>query len=118
MPWRLHEIETRVLRFRGLMYRIGSNRCVDVPRHVSAGLGGAFRIAVRGTIGSETFRTTLVPRGGGRHRLFLSGRAWRALGLCEGDPVSVRLELDRQAEMLIQREVPAGAWDRPPLPSA
>lgn len=118
MPWRLYEIETRVLRFRGLMYRIGANRCVDVPRHVSAGLGGAFRIAVRGSIGGQTFRTTLVPRGGGRHRLFLSGRAWRALGLCEGDPVSVRLELDREAEALIRREVPAGAWAQQPVPTA
>lgn len=98
------------------MYRIGSNRCVDVPRHVSAALGGAFRIAVRGTIGTHCFRTTLVPRGGGRHRLFLSGRAWRAMGLREGDPVSVRLELDREAE-LIRREVPAGAWAQHPLPT-
>lgn len=118
MPWRHHEIETRVLRFRGLMYRIGSNRCVDVPRHVSAALGGAFRIAVRGTVGDQTFRTTLVPRGGGRHRLFLSGRAWRSLGLREGDPVSVRLELDQEAEVLIRREVPAGAWAQQPLPTA
>jgi hypothetical protein len=38
------------------------------------------------------------------------------MGLREGDPVSVRLELDREAE-LIRREVPAGAWAQHPLPT-
>jgi hypothetical protein len=40
------------------------------------------------------------------------------LGIREGDPVSVRLELDQEAEVLIRREVPAGAWDPQPLPTA
>jgi hypothetical protein len=74
--------------------RLGTNCCVDVPRRVSAALGGAFRIAVRGTMGGTSFRSTLVPRGGGRHRLFVSARAWQSLGLSEGDPIAVRIERD------------------------
>ena len=81
-----------MLGFRGTLYRLGTNCCVDVPRRISTALGGAFRIAVRGTMGGTSFRSTLVPRGGGRHRLFVSARAWRSLGLSEGDPIAVRIE--------------------------
>ena len=86
--------DRRLLGFRGTLYRLGINCCVDVPRRVSAALGGAFRIAVRGTMGGTSFRSTLVPRGGGRHRLFVSARAWQSLGLSEGDPIAVRIERD------------------------
>ena len=86
--------DRRMLGFRGTLYRLGTNCCVDVPRRVSTALGGAFRIAVRGTMGGTSFRSTLVPRGGGRHRLFVSARARRSLGLSEGDPIAVRLERD------------------------
>ena len=86
--------DRRMLGFRGTLYRLGTNCCVDVPRRVSTALGGAFRIAVRGTMGGTSFRSTLVPRGGGRHRLFVSSRAWRSLGLSDGDPIAVRIERD------------------------
>jgi hypothetical protein len=83
-----------MLGFRGTLYRLGTNCCVDVPRRISTALGGAFRIAVRGTMGGTSFRSTLVPRGGGRHRLFVSARAWRTVGLSEGDSIAVRIERD------------------------
>ena len=40
----------------------------------------------------------MVPRGGGRHRLFLNGDLRRAAGIGEGDSVTVVLALDNERE--------------------
>ncbi len=82
-------------RFRGRIYSVGANRCVDVPDRVSRALGQETRIPVKGSVGGEPFRSTLVPRGGGRHRLFIHSRIWRKLGVDRGRTVDIRLRGDR-----------------------
>jgi hypothetical protein len=53
-------------------------------------------VPVEGTVGRVVpFRSTLVPRGGGRHRLFLNGEVREAAGVGEGDRVRVELRIDR-----------------------
>jgi hypothetical protein len=84
-------------RFRAPLYRIGANYCVDVPPHVSAALGGAVRIGVRGSLDGAPVRSTLVPRGGGAHRLFVPPTVWRDGGLRVGDEISARIERDPSA---------------------
>jgi hypothetical protein len=81
-------------RFTAVLGRVGQNRCVDVPAAVSQALGGAAHVAVRGTMLGIPFRSTLVPRGGGRHRLFVHSRVWRTLALRERAPIRVALEAD------------------------
>jgi len=83
-----------MLRFRGVLNRIGVVRHVDVPPRVSRALGGAKRISVRGTVNGEPFRCTLVPRGDGAHRVAVHSRIWRALGVDAGDKITVELEAD------------------------
>jgi hypothetical protein len=81
-------------RFTGELNQVGRNRCVDVPPLVSRALGGAVYVAVSGTMQGAPFRSTLVPRGGGYHRLFVPGRVWRTLALRNRAPIEVTLEAD------------------------
>jgi hypothetical protein len=83
------------LTFSATLGRLGINYCVDVPAAVSAALGEGPAIPVVGTVGDGVpLRSTLVPRGGGRHRLFLSGAVRAEAGIAEGDRVAVTLERD------------------------
>lgn len=81
-----------LLDFRAEIYKVGINFCVDVPLETSEALGGGVHIPVRGTVAGHALRGTLVPRGGGLHRLFLDGRVRRLAGAGEGDTVTVALE--------------------------
>jgi hypothetical protein len=80
--------------FRARLERLGINYCVDVPPRVSRALGGARYIPVTGTAAGRALRSTLVPRGGGRHRLFLDGSVRDPAALQVGDRVDVSLALD------------------------
>ena len=88
-------------RFTAPIYRVGANCCVDAPPRVSRAFGTGRYVAVVGTANGFEFRTTLVPRGGGLHRLFLNGDVRAAAGVGEGDSVTVRLAFDAEP-----REVP------------
>ena len=83
-----------VYHFRGVLYAVGVNRCVDVPAEVSEALGGETHIRVRGTVGGEEFRSNLAPRGGGKHRLFVHSGIWRKLSIDVGDFVDIEIEHD------------------------
>lgn len=48
-----------------------------------------------GTADGVAFTATLVPVGGGRHRLFLRGAVRGAIGKGTGDPDEIRIRLDR-----------------------
>ena len=83
-----------VHHFRGVLYAVGVNRCVDIPREVTEVLGGETHIRVKGTVGGEQFRSNLAPRGGGKHRLFVHSGIWRKLSIDVGDVVDVEMERD------------------------
>ncbi len=80
--------------FTAPLYRLGRNFCVDAPVAVSVALGDGTFIQVAGRANGATFSTTLVPRGGGAHRLFLDGAARRAAATAEGESVAVELRRD------------------------
>ena len=82
------------LRFRARVYRVGANYCVDVPARVSHALGSGTHVPVAGSADGHPFRSTMVPRGGGRHRLFLNGEVRAAAGAGAGDRVTVELAPD------------------------
>ena len=44
------------------------------------------------------FRSTLMPRAGGGHRLFVHSRIWRPLGLRSGSRITVELGRDPSAD--------------------
>jgi hypothetical protein len=88
--------------FSTTIYKLGINPCVDVPERVSKAFGRRGYVPVEVTLAGHTFRTTLVPRGGGRHRLFINGEMRKAAGVETGDTVHVALRLDTKS-----REIPA-----------
>ena len=88
------EAHVDVYHFRGVLYAVGVNRCVDIPPEVSEALGGETHIRVKGTVGGQEFRSNLAPRGGGKHRLFVHSGIWRKLGVDVGDFVDIEIERD------------------------
>jgi hypothetical protein len=70
------------------------NYCVDTSADVSRGLGEGARVAVAGTVNGHEFRTNMMPRADGRHRVFLNGDVRAAAGVGDGDRVTVELDHD------------------------
>ncbi len=97
-------------RFSTRIYQHGINPCVDVPRAVSAAFNRRRHIPVKGTIDGHSFRATLVPIGGGRHRLYINGFMRKATGVAVGDRVRLALELDPASR---SGQVPWGVNPRP-----
>lgn len=88
-------------RFAGVLYELPSNYphimnvALDVPAQVSDALGLRGHVPVVGTADAAELTATLVPVGGGRHRLFLNGAVRGAIGKGVGDTVEIRIRLDR-----------------------
>ena len=80
-------------RFQAPVYLVGVLRCVDVPASVSKAFG-AGRIAVRVRVRGAEEPTSLVPKKGGGHRLFLGAALRRAAGVDAGDRVRVEIRAD------------------------
>lgn len=79
--------------FAARIYKVGINRCVDVPGGV-AGPGGGRYLPVRGVAGGLPFRGTLLPGVNQMYRLYLHSRIWKKLKIDSGDIIEVALELD------------------------
>ena len=89
-------------RFVGVLYELPSNYphimnvALDVPAAVSDAFGVRGHVPVVGTVDGTELTTTLVPVGGGRHRLFLNGAVRHAIGKGVGDAVEIRICLDHR----------------------
>lgn len=68
----------KALSFTASVYKIGNNPCVDAPSQAGNILQRCGFIPVAGSINGESYRATLVPRGGGLHRLYLNGEIRKA----------------------------------------
>lgn len=88
-------------RFESVLYEVASNYAhimnvaLDVPAAVSDAFGVRGHVPVVGTADGVELIATLVPVGGGRHRLFLNGAIREAIGKGAGDAVEIRIRLDR-----------------------
>jgi len=83
--------------FSGRIYKVGIIRYVDVPGEVSGEVAaGEVNVAVQGTVEGVPLRTTLVPRGGGCHRLAIHGEIRKKLRVDAGAVVEVALERDEE----------------------
>ncbi len=88
--------------FTATVYTLGINPCVDVPPRVSAAFGKKGYVPVAGTLNDQPIRATLVPKGGGRHRLYLNGDMRQRAKVEVGDRVHLVVRLDtrpRQVSM-------------------
>ncbi len=80
--------------FVARVYKVGINRCVDVPTDVVARPDDRPYLPVVVTLGGRSARTTLVPAGSGGYRLFLNNRLRLPAGVDAGDDARLRLEPD------------------------
>lgn len=88
--------------FESVLYELPSNYphimnvALDVPASVSEAFGLRGYVPVVGTADGVELTATLVPVGGGNHRLFLNGAVRSAIGKGAGDAVEIRIRLDRR----------------------
>jgi hypothetical protein len=62
--------------FSGTLAKQGILYCVDIPERISLAIGRRGRVPVTIAVnGGFPFHGTMVPRGGGKHRLFLNSEA-------------------------------------------
>jgi hypothetical protein len=81
-------------RFSARIYMLGINPCVDVPLKISRAFGKRGYVPVEGTLNGQPIRATLVPKGGGYHRLYLNGEMRQRAGVDTGDVARLILEID------------------------
>jgi hypothetical protein len=89
------------MRFR-TMVELGGRTAtgLPVPAEVVDGLGAGRRPAVRVTIGSHTYRSSIASRGG-VYLLPLSAENRAAAGVAAGDEVDVSVELDTEPREVV-----------------
>ena len=86
--------------FSAIIYKLGINPCVDVPPRVSEAFGKRGYVPVSGTLNSEPISATLVPKGEGRHRLFINGDMRQRAAVDVGNRVKLSLRLDAQPRIV------------------
>ena len=91
----------KILTFSATLYKIGINRCVDVPEEIARVLGRRRRVPVVVTVNGRSVRATLLPGSGGAQRLFINSELRRAAGADAGQRIWIALRPDRAS-----REIP------------
>jgi hypothetical protein len=97
--------------FTATVVRVGVLYSVEVPATVSRAIGvrGHVPVLVRANAGAP-FHATLVPRGGGRHRLFVNHEARG--GARAGSRLSIDLRVEeRTREVVIPEDLEAALRD-------
>jgi hypothetical protein len=95
-------------RFVATLYKLGINRCVDVPGEISRALGGKGYIPVFANVQGLIARTTLIPAGNGQYRLFINGKVRKKLGVDTGNLIGITLRRDKKpSELAVPADVAA-----------
>lgn len=87
-------------RFVATLYKLGINRCVDVPEEISRAFGAKGYIPVFASVQGLVARTTLIPAGNNQHRLFVDGKIRKKLGVDAGNLVGISLRRDKRPNEL------------------
>jgi len=91
------------LKFSARIRKEGILRVVDVPAEISEALGGGKYIFVFAYISGQKFKSTLLPRGKSRHKLFINTEMRKLTGLDTGDEIEIILVFDPDSR---QPEIP------------
>src|ERR1700683_1613069 len=83
--------------FVARIYKVGINRCVDVPKDFVSATEKRGYTPVSGSADGISFRSTLLPGLNPMYRLFLHSRIWKNLGLDAGDVIEITLERDHES---------------------
>ncbi len=82
-----------VISFSATIYKVGQNRCVDVPSEAVFGRGVP-TVPVVLTVGGRSVATNLVPRGDSRFRVFVNTDLRNAATADTGDTIDVEIRID------------------------
>jgi Domain of unknown function (DUF1905)/Bacteriocin-protection, YdeI or OmpD-Associated len=80
--------------FRAKIGQVGVNPCVAVPLRITRPFRKRGFIPVAVHLGKEKIRSTFVPLGQGRHRLYINAAMLRAAAAKVGDRILIRIESD------------------------
>jgi len=104
--------------FDGIVYNVGINRCIDVPKKISEILGNKKYIPVILEYGEFSKQTTLMPKGKGHHRVFLNDKLRKLAGMDIGDTIDVSIRKDLTKgeksvpkEFAIALDITEGGWE-------
>jgi Bacteriocin-protection, YdeI or OmpD-Associated/Domain of unknown function (DUF1905) len=101
-------------RFVATLYKLGINRCVDVPEDISRTLGGKGYIPVFASVQGLIARTTLIPAGNGQYRLFIDGKIRKKLSVDAGSLIGITLRRDKKpSELVVPQDVAAALRKTP-----
>ena len=87
-------VKTPLLRFAAKIEVVGVNPCVRVPARITRVFGKRGYVPVVVHLQRGTVPSTLVPLGGGVHRLYINGVMLRQTDARPGDRLAIGLELD------------------------
>ena len=109
-------------RFSAIIRKVGVNPYVDLPLRISRAMARRGYIPIAGTVDGKPMRTTLVPIGNGKHRLFINGGMRERAGVDVGDRIVVTLRVDLRSRevpmpeglgaMLVKSRIAAKAWEK------
>jgi hypothetical protein len=90
-------VEDFLYVFSGRIYKLGLIRYVDVPAEITRKLSAReAHVPVRGTVEGVAFRTTMVSRGRGCHRIAMHGDIRKKLRIDAGAVVEIAIERDEE----------------------
>jgi hypothetical protein len=102
------------MKFRAILELGGKTATgIQVPEEVVTTLGSGKRPAVRVTIGSYTYRSTVAPYSGAYY-IPVSAEVRSHTGIVAGDEVEVELELDREPREVTVPDDLSAALDEEP----
>ncbi len=101
-----------MIQFSGKIEVVGNNPCVKVPGRITKHFGKRGYIPVIVHLERGSVRSTLVPIGGGVHRLYINGVMFKYTDAAPGGRVTLSVELD-----LADRKIEAPDYLRAALAS-
>jgi hypothetical protein len=117
-------MDEKPCEFSATIRKVGINPYVDVPKNASTFFGRRGNVPVHGLLNRVAIRATLVPVGGGRHRLYVNGDMRKKANVKVGDRIQLALKLDTQsrrvpipeelASALRQNKLAKAAFERLP----
>lgn len=97
--------QTAVKEFTAEIKISGINPYIDIPEGVNQAFGKRVYISVKGYLNETPITGTLVPLGGGKHRLYINTEMRKKSGSKVGDKVRLRLELDTEPRPMVLPEL-------------
>ena len=83
-----------VYHFIGFIYKLGVNRCVDVPKEIADKLGHENFIPVKIKTHGYIKQSNLIPSGEGNFRVFLDSEIRKRAGKDAGEFIEIQIERD------------------------